>query len=400
MRIVHVTSFFQPGMGYQENCLAPAQARLGHEVSIITSDRMPSEAALMGDPRTTGRAREEVDGVTVIRLRSLWQWHAHNWVYLKGLWAEIKALDPDIIHAHNIVTIPTWQVLSGNRQRRYPLVLDDHNNYFNIQPYTFQKKVFYGMFRRLLRPLWIGSVGRVMPMSHEVQRLVRTEFGIDDRLITLVHLGADPERFKRNVERGAAVRARLGISPSAVVIVNAGKITRHKDNHVLLEAMSEVVKRDPRAHLLMIGDAPPEYRAELEGVIARCGIAAKVAWIAFAENAELSSFYSAAGIGVWPGDWSITVLEAASCELPLVLPDREYALYSVGNENGILFERGSAHALAEALTALVSDDVRRGAMGRRSRELIEKKLNWDAIARETINVYQEVITGRGGKPHR
>jgi len=176
--------------------------------------------------------------------------------------------------------------------------------------------------------------------------------------------------------------------------VNAGKITRNKDNNVLIEAMPEVVRRDPRAHLLMIGNAPPEYRAELEGIIGRCGIATHVTWIPFAENAELPSFYSAADIGVWPGDWSITVLEAASCGLPLVLPDREYALYSVENENGILFERGSAPALAEALTALVSNDDLRGAKGRRSRELIEKKLNWDAIATETINVYQEVIASR------
>ena len=208
----------------------------------------------MGD-RQAGAAREEINGVMLVRLPSPAQWRAHNWVYLRGLWPEIEAQAPDIIHAHNVITIPTWQVLAGNQRRRYPLVLDDHNNYFNIQPYTFQKKVFYGMFRRVLRPWWIGSVGRVMPMSHEVRRLVREEFGIEERLTTLVHLGADPGRFKRDVERGAAVRARLGIPPEAVVIVNAGKITRNKDNHVLIEAMPEVVRRDPRAHLLMIGNA-------------------------------------------------------------------------------------------------------------------------------------------------
>ena len=142
MKIVHVTSFYQAEMGYQENCLAPAQARLGHQVAIITSDRMPGAAALMGDHRA-GSVREEINGVMLVRLRSPRQWHAHNWVYLKGLWAEIKALDPDIIHAHNVVTIPTWQVLAGNRRRRYPLVLDDHNNYFNIEPYTLQKRIFY-----------------------------------------------------------------------------------------------------------------------------------------------------------------------------------------------------------------------------------------------------------------
>jgi len=391
MKILHVTSFFQPGMGYQENCLAPAQARLGHDVTIITSDRMPAEATLMGKKSTP--SDEYADGVSVIRLPSPGQWHAHNWVYLKGLWPRIRSIAPDIIHAHNIVTIPTWQVLSGNRRRRYPLVLDDHNNYFNIEPYSLAKRIFYGVFRYALRPLWIGSVGRVMPMSHEVRRLIRTEFGIPERLTTLVHLGADPQRFHRDPEAGAAIRDRLRIPRDAVLIVNAGKITRSKDNHVLLEAMAEIVPKQPRAHLLMIGDAPRDYCAELEALIARLDLNSNVTWVPFADNAELPSFYSAADIGVWPGDWSITVLEAASCALPLVLPNREYALYSVGNDNGLLFERGNAHALAEALSNLIASPALRETMGGKSRALIESSLNWDAIAAQTIAIYKEVIEG-------
>jgi hypothetical protein len=34
MRIVHVTSFFQLGMVYQENCLTPAQVRLGRSLAL------------------------------------------------------------------------------------------------------------------------------------------------------------------------------------------------------------------------------------------------------------------------------------------------------------------------------------------------------------------------------
>lgn len=393
MKILHVTSFFQPGMGYQENCLAPAQARLGHDVTLLTSDRMPAEAALMGKhPETPSDGI--IDGVSVIRLPSPTQWRAHNWVYLKGLWPRIQSIAPDIIHAHNVVTIPTWQVLAGNRRRRYPLVLDDHNNYFNIEPYSLAKRAFYSVFCYALRPLWIGSVGRVMPMSHEVRRLIRTEFGIAERLTTLVHLGADPQRFFRDPAAGAAIRARLGIPRDAVLLVNAGKITRSKDNHVLLEAMAEIVRRKPQAHLLMIGNAASGYRGELESLIARFNLKSHVTWIPFADNAELPAFYSAADIGVWPGDWSITVLEAASCALPLVLPNREYAVYSIANDNGLFFERGDSHELAESLLSLIANPALRESMGRKSRDLIESTLNWDAIAAQTIAVYDEVIEDR------
>ena len=39
MKIVHIQPYYQPGFGYQENCLPAEQARLGHEVAILTSTR-------------------------------------------------------------------------------------------------------------------------------------------------------------------------------------------------------------------------------------------------------------------------------------------------------------------------------------------------------------------------
>ena len=40
MRIVHVNQFHIPGLSDQENILPHEQARLGHEVWILTSDRL------------------------------------------------------------------------------------------------------------------------------------------------------------------------------------------------------------------------------------------------------------------------------------------------------------------------------------------------------------------------
>jgi hypothetical protein len=41
MKIVHVMNWYIPNMGYQENILPAEQKKLGHEVYIITSDRIP-----------------------------------------------------------------------------------------------------------------------------------------------------------------------------------------------------------------------------------------------------------------------------------------------------------------------------------------------------------------------
>ena len=395
MKIVHVTSFFQAGMGYQENCLAPAQARLGHDVCILTSDRLPSHAALMKPkakgPNGSAPGREQADGVAVVRLPAAWHWRKHNWVYVKGLWDEVQRQKPDIVHTHNFVTVPAFQVLWRNRRGRYPMVVDDHNNYFNIHPYNCRKHVLYGFVKHLFLPLVMRRVGRVLPMSEEVRRLVCTEYGVSESLTTLVYLGADAERFRRDEEAGGSVRAALGIPEDAIVIVNAGKITAVKDNHVLLEAMAQVAKQAPQVRLLMIGNAPDAYRDRLRAIMDANALGDNVHWVDFVANRDLPGYYSASDIGVWPGDWSNTVLEAAACSVPLVLPGREYAGYSMGNENGLAFERGNVRDLARALLKLATDENLRRGMAQRSRELIETSLNWDVLARQTIEIYAEVI---------
>ena len=397
MKILHVQSYFIPGMGYQENCLPAAQARLGHEVVLLTADRYPPYEAYnqtmgkVAGNRVVGPGRERIDGVDIVRLPCPFEWQTHWWMYLKGLWAAIDAERPDVVHVHGIVKISSIQFYLGNMQRHYPYVVDEHNNYFNIMPYTWKKWLFYAAFKHLLRPVLLREMGRALPMSHEVRTLLDKEFGVPESVSTLSFLGANPERFKRDPEMGRKVRSELGLPEDAVVAVHAGKITRIKDVDVLIEGAAEVMRECPRLYLLLIGNAPESYRRELDTLIDRHSIRERVRWVDFLKNEILPEYYSAADIGIWPGDWSATVIEAAACSLALILPDKEYARYSLMNDNGLTFTRGDARSLQTALRRLVTDDALRGTMGARSRELIERDLNWDAIARQTIQVYEECI---------
>ncbi len=402
MRILHITRYFQPGMGYQENGLLAAQMRLGHQVRLITSDRYHphpdyKETVNMSDAeRITGVTHREEDGLDVVRLQVVWEWKAHWWVLWRGLWRAVREFEPDIIHTHcAVIASSTFQILWGNFWRRYPIVVDDHNNYFNIQPYTPAKKFLYTvLFRRMMRPVLMNSVGRVLAISHEVRDYLDHELGIPPDDVTISTLGTKPALFFRQPEEGKRIRREMGIPEDAVVLVNAGKITRSKDNDVLLEAMGRLTPRTPNVYLIMIGGAPAELRKELDAIIAKYDLAPHIRWLNFMPNKDLPAVYSAADIGVWPGDASITYLECASCGVPLVLPDREYSRYALTNNNGLVFERGNAEALAEALFSLVSDEARRLRMGALSRELIERELNWDALARQTLDVYQQVIAAR------
>ena len=50
MRIVHVIGHYIPGLGYEENCLPQQQAGMGHEVFLVTSNRLPPDFAQVAAP--------------------------------------------------------------------------------------------------------------------------------------------------------------------------------------------------------------------------------------------------------------------------------------------------------------------------------------------------------------
>jgi glycosyltransferase involved in cell wall biosynthesis len=66
----------------------------------------------------------------------------------------------------------------------------------------------------------------------------------------------------------------------------------------------------------------------------------------------------------------------------------------MANNNGLFVERGDAESLAGALHTLITDDARRAELGRNARQLIERDLNWDSLARQTVEIYQSVLDAR------
>src|SRR5262249_1186780 len=102
MRIVHVTEYFTPGLGYQENCLPAEQAKLEHDVHIVTSDRYlahPDYDQLFGvrlGERIIGPGNSLDLGVQIHRLQASFESEKRNHLLLPGVTRYLKDLAPDV----------------------------------------------------------------------------------------------------------------------------------------------------------------------------------------------------------------------------------------------------------------------------------------------------------------
>ena len=87
-----------------------------------------------------------------------------------------------------------------------------------------------------------------------------------------------------------------------------------------------------------------------------------------------------------------SLLEAAACGLPIVTTDVPGCREVVNHEdNGLLVPVKNSIALAEALRDLLENSELRQRMGKRSREIVEKKFDVKIVIDATLSVYREAL---------
>lgn len=386
-------NWYVPEMGYQENFLPAEQKKLGVDVEIITSDRVPkykgyeqSVGSIIGE-RIIGTGIFEENNVRIYRLPSLFETEMNGQILLKGLIKKLKQLKPDIVQAHGAFSPLTLQVILCSKYLNYRVFVDDHSHKVNFcidslskQVYLTLTKIFYLFYGKRVC-LW-------MPVTHSSKQILQFILKIPDEKIALLPLGADTSRFKKSMELRRIGRNEIRIKDDSFVIISSGKFDECKDIHFLIEAFEKVIEEYPNIYLLLLGNGPEEYMMKLTNMINFAGLNRNVIFKNFVTNSELSNYYNAADIGVWPGDPSITVIEAVATGLPVIVPedDPAYQVLVEGNAS-ICFERGNIDSLSTAILKLIKNKNMRYKLIENSLNLVEETLSWNKVAAKSISIY-------------
>jgi glycosyltransferase involved in cell wall biosynthesis len=217
--------------------------------------------------------------------------------------------------------------------------------------------------------LFYHSVDEVVVPSRFIARLLH-ERGLRKRKLLILDRWVDLERFHPR-HRTAGYWARHGIANEAELVkfVYVGRLGAEKNLALLADAYRAVHARDPRAHLIVIGDGP--YRAELERRLA--GLPATL--VGFIEGPELPRAIASCDAKLFPSTtdtWGNAPLEAQASGLPVVVSDSGGPQELMVDETtGIRVIGRSVHGLIEAMTRLLDRDVRE-RLGREARAFVER----------------------------
>lgn len=386
MKIVHLIDYFQPALGYQETYLAREQLKLGHCVTVVTSDRYApfpdydhTVKAVLGERiLTTGRGFEE--GIPVWRLPVRFEKRARCW--LEGLAKTLDMLQPDVVHAHGVAKLTSLHAVLLRSSRPYRLLVDDHMHRTNLDQ-SFSGRLFYFAFRAIAAPFYRRRVDALAAITDETAEIVRGVFGLTRPPVQTIELGVDSELFHRDDKERALLRWELGVAADDFLVIYTGKIIPSKAPHLLVQALAEC---PTNVKVLLVGSAGNEYRRTIDELIERHSLDGRVLFRPAVKQVELPRYYSAADAGCWPRETSMAMLEAAACELPIVVVD-EGVEARVRYDNGLQYREGNVAQLSHRLTYLAEDRLRSRAMGGRGRQLVEDAHSWITINRQFLEAY-------------
>jgi glycosyltransferase involved in cell wall biosynthesis len=238
----------------------------------------------------------------------------------------------------------------------------------------------------------LGQADHILAVSTPLKDFLTTNRQISPSKITVLPNGANPQKFDPRLD-GSLVKRRWGLI-GKTVIGFVGILRPWHGTEMLIRAFSSLIRRVPRAHLLLVGDGPSE--AALREQAALCDLQSHITFTGRIPHADVCDHIAAMDIAVSPRATfyasPMKILEYMAMAVPVVAPDTPNIrdIVKEGHE-GLLFRADDEKALEEALHELVANASRARRMGEAGRRRIEQERNWESNAAAVVAIVNTLL---------
>ena len=294
---------------------------------------------------------------------------------------------PDVLHVNSLdFPVQTWLMRRG-LPRSAAVVVQDHAS---GAPRPGVRRV--RSFRRFVRRHAMRAADAFLFTAAEQADAWRLAGFIapDQRVFQI----PESSTKLRALDREAA-RRQAGIEGVPAVLW-VGRLNANKDPLAILDGFAQTLVRLPDAVLTMIYSENDLLPAVEDRLRASPALAGRVRLVGKVAHELMPAFYSAADIFVLGSHHEgsgYALIEACACGLPPVVTDiPTFRVITDDGAIGALWEPGNPSACAGALLKV----SRRDRTAARERVLVQfdRVLSWEAVARQAIAAYKEVVTFR------
>jgi glycosyltransferase involved in cell wall biosynthesis len=281
-----------------------------------------------------------------------------------------------------------------------PMVVSVHDVSYLEYPQYFTR--FRAAQLKLTVKRTVQAAARVLTPSEFSRDAILRHYAIDDRKVVVIPNGVAP--VFRPVERqvaAAAVQRKYAIpTPFALMV---GDLQPRKNHMGLLRAFEDVLRAHPNLpHGLVFVGKETWYSKELHRAVAASGIADRVHFTGFVEDADLVHFYGACDLMVFPSfyeGFGLPILEAMACARAVACSNLT-AMPEVADGAAILFDPYSSTEIGRAISDVLLDTELRTRLERLGTQRAAQ-FSWEQAARRTLEVYYDVAGAvRGAEKNR
>ncbi|MBC7812732.1 MAG: glycosyltransferase [Burkholderiales bacterium] len=233
---------------------------------------------------------------------------------------------------------------------------------------------------------------RVVAVSEAVKRdlLLRSTLPTDQ--CRVIYNGFSPSRLDSQAVRDEGWRRHQGIPPDAIVFGALGRLSSEKGYHLLLDALSRLVKQGIPAYALLVGEGPA--RESLEAQIVRLGLQSHAHLIGY--QADIAFYLKQMDVFVMSSlveGLGIALIEALSFGLPCIVT-RVGGMPEVLNnsdddsDNGMIVNP-TVDALTQAMTTMLDTETRQ-TYGQRG-AAVAQRFTLEHCAEQYSALYEEVL---------
>ncbi|MCU1648275.1 MAG: glycosyltransferase family 4 protein [Nocardia sp.] len=386
--------------------LSAGLAELGHEVEVFSGQPYPehldprvrlTEVPSLDlyrdeDPFRTPRPGEIRDGIDLLEVATMWTAgfpEPRTFSQRAAKLLRARAAEFDVVHDNQCLGYGLLDIA-----RHLPLVATIHH------PITRDREVDLAAANWRRKPFlrrWYGFLGMQQRVARQIPDLITVssssandiaaDFGVSPQQLRTVPLGVDTELFRP--------RASPRVPGRIVAVASADKPLKGI-SHLL-----NAVARLRNTHALEVRlVAKLEANGPTEKLIAELGIADIVTAVSGLGDEDLAQLLSSAEIACIPSlyeGFSLPAVEAMASGTPLVA-SRAGALPEVVGGCAELVEPGNVTELTRVLGELLDSPERLRHLSAAGRRRALEVFSWEAVAAQTVSVYEQAITRHGSRP--
>ncbi|KOP26947.1 glycosyl transferase group 1 [Hapalosiphon sp. MRB220] len=384
LQIVPSISLIYGGPSQMVLGLAPALAKEGVKLTILTTDSNGDNGQKPLDVNLNTPIQK--DSYEIIYFRCA-PFRRYKFSLDLCKWLNHYAQEFDLAHIHALFSPVSSTAAAICRYRKLPYILRPLGT---LDPADLQKKRYLKQIYAAIleRENIAGAAALHFTSVQEAQ--ISERFGVKTRDLVM-QLGVNPPQ-----ENKENIRNQLGIDDDIPLVLFMSRIDKKKGLNLLIPALEKLLVAGLKFHFVLAGTNPqdPDYENKIKSQIDNSTLRSHTTITGFVTGDLKSSLLQAADLFVLPSyyeNFGIAVAEAMVAGTPVVISDQVHICRQVQESESGWVTTTDVQALTESLRIALQNPAECQRRGLNAKAYALQNYSWDAIARQTIQAYQQIL---------